>query len=81
VLREVEDLARSEGLTLRHDDPYRGGWTTGHWGRPPDGIQAVQIELSRALYLDEATLEPSEAGIARLSALAARLCARFGVVL
>ncbi len=80
VLRELEDLARDAHLSLRHDEPYRGGWTTGRWGRPADGIQAVQIELSRALYLDEATLLPDEDGIARLADLVGRICHRLGVV-
>lgn len=80
VLRELEDVARRDSLSIRHDDPYRGGWTTGQWGRPAEGLQALQIELSRALYLDEETLEPDEAGIARLASLAGRLLDRFGVV-
>lgn len=80
VLRELEDLARTERLSLRHDDPYRGGWTTGRWGRPSEGIHAVQIELSRALYLDEATLEPDDRAMARLRDVVGRLVSRFGVV-
>ena len=43
---------------MRHDDPYAGGFTTQHYGRPADGVHVVQVELARRLYLDEATLRP-----------------------
>lgn len=53
----VEKLAVESGMTVRHDEPYRGGFTTKHYGRPRDGIHAVQIELARRLYMDETTLQ------------------------
>lgn len=52
--REFEAL----GWRVALNQPYSGGWTTQRWGRPAEGFHAVQIELNRALYLDEATLEP-----------------------
>jgi N-formylglutamate amidohydrolase len=55
----VEEHAVERGWTVRHDDPYAGGFTTQHYGRPSDGCHAVQVELARRLYLDEATLRPS----------------------
>ena len=33
-----------------------GGYTTRHYGRPSDGVHAVQIEINRALYMDETTI-------------------------
>jgi N-formylglutamate deformylase len=59
VLKVPERLASQFGWSLQHDHPYRGGHTTGHYGRPAQGWHAVQIELSRGLYMDEATLVPS----------------------
>lgn len=44
-------------VALNH--PYAGGWSTQRWGRPDEGFEAIQVELSRRLYLDEATLEPN----------------------
>jgi N-formylglutamate amidohydrolase len=55
----VESHAVSRGWTVRHDDPYAGGFTTQHYGRPSEGVHAVQVELARRLYLDEATLRPA----------------------
>jgi N-formylglutamate amidohydrolase len=54
----VEEHAVSQGWSVRHDDPYAGGFTTQHYGRPQEGVHAVQVELSRRLYLDELTLRP-----------------------
>jgi N-formylglutamate amidohydrolase len=55
----VEALAVARGWTVRHDDPYAGGFTTQHYGRPAEGLHAVQVELARRLYLDESTLRPT----------------------
>jgi len=57
----VEALATARGWTVRHDEPYAGGFTTQHYGRPAEGAHVVQVELARRLYLDEATLRPSSA--------------------
>jgi N-formylglutamate deformylase len=54
----VEQHAIAQGWTVRHDDPYAGGFTTQHYGRPKESVHVVQIELSRRLYLDETTLRP-----------------------
>jgi len=49
----VSRHAEGAGLSVRHDEPYRGGYTTRHWGRPSQRIHAVQVELARRLYMDE----------------------------
>jgi N-formylglutamate deformylase len=54
----VEEHAVAQGWTVRHDEPYAGGFTTQHYGRPSESIHAVQVELSRRLYVDETTLRP-----------------------
>lgn len=54
----VEEHAVAHGWTVRHDEPYAGGFTTQHYGRPSEGIHAIQVELSRRLYVDETTLRP-----------------------
>jgi N-formylglutamate deformylase len=78
VLDLVEQHFRSAGLSVRHDDPYRGGFTTAHYGRPAEGWHAVQIELNRALYMDETTLEPKTREFETLQALLRDLTRRMG---
>lgn len=48
-----------EGMRYRvhRNAPYAGGYITRHYGRPAQGVQALQIEISRALYLDEISRE------------------------
>jgi N-formylglutamate amidohydrolase len=45
------------GFSVARNAPYAGGYTTKLYGRPEAGVHALQIEVSRALYLDESTLQ------------------------
>lgn len=76
VLELVEQHFRSAGLSVRHDDPYRGGFTTGHYGRPALGQHAIQIEINRALYMDELSCVRKPENFARLQQLLGELVAR-----
>jgi len=53
VIAVPDALAQSQGWSVRHDDPYRGGYSTGHYGRPHEKVHAIQIELARRLYMEE----------------------------
>ena len=43
-----------EGLKVALNSPYAGGHITRHYGRPEAGVSAIQVEICRSLYLDEA---------------------------
>jgi N-formylglutamate deformylase len=60
---------RDAGLSVRHDEPYRGGYTTGYYGRPSEGWHAVQIELNRGLYVDEGNGKPKDGAFDSLRTL------------
>jgi N-formylglutamate amidohydrolase len=62
----VERELSAMGYVTARNAPYAGGYTTEAYGRPVDGVHALQIEISRALYLDEARLSPGE-GFPRLA--------------
>ena len=47
---------RGRGYTVALNDPYRGGTIVQRYGRPGEGVHVVQVEMSRGLYLDEATV-------------------------
>ena len=55
VIDLVDWHARSYSFTVRHDDPYRGGFSTGYYGKPSNTVHAIQVEISRRLYMDEST--------------------------
>lgn len=66
IIDQIDAFFRGAGYSIRHDDPYRGGYSTGHYGRPAEGFHAIQIELNRGLYLDERSFERLEPGFERL---------------
>lgn len=45
------------GYHVVRNKPYAGGFITEHYGRPGRGLHALQIEINRGLYVDEASLE------------------------
>ncbi len=49
--------ASNANLRFRLDDPYRGGELIRSFGRPQLGYHALQLEVNRALYMDENRLE------------------------
>jgi N-formylglutamate deformylase len=70
----VTEHFRGAGFSVAMNDPYRGGFITQHHGRPQDRVHAIQIEMRRDLYMDEATFARRPEGFARLrGALAALL--------
>lgn len=57
VTRAAEALLGGKGYLVRRNDPYAGGYITRHYGKPSDDIHVLQIEIARALYMDEARIE------------------------
>lgn len=53
----VEQALIDMGYVVARNEPYPGGFTTRHHGRPREGLHALQIEISRSLYMNEATFE------------------------
>jgi len=80
VIDAVETHFRSAGLSVRHDNPYRGGATTARWGQPARGFHAIQIEVNRRLYMDEVTLARRSDTMVWLAALCAQLVDRLGSI-
>ncbi|MFT3927236.1 MAG: N-formylglutamate amidohydrolase [Myxococcales bacterium] len=78
VIDLVETVFRAAGLSVRHDEPYRGGFTTAHYGRPNEGIHAIQIEVNRALYMDELTCEVKPGDFEKLQIILKDLVERLG---
>lgn len=74
LTRWLAGAFKAAGLKVALNHPYAGGWTTQLYGQPMQGGHAVQIELSRGLYMDEARLEPTS-GLAELKALIGTLAA------
>ena len=78
VADTVEQTLRDLGYLVNRNKPYAGGFITEHYGNPAAGFHSIQLEVNRALYMDERRYEPV-ASFARLAAdlvgLAERLAA------
>jgi N-formylglutamate amidohydrolase len=48
---------KAMGYAVALNKPYAGGYITEHYGRPQHGRHALQLEINRALYMDETTFE------------------------
>jgi N-formylglutamate amidohydrolase len=62
----------SVGLRVARNRPYAGGFVTRSYGHPQHGVHAVQIEISRHLYMNEATLARND-GFAATKLIAEKL--------
>lgn len=65
-----EALARAlggfVGRTHAVDGRFKGGWITRHYGRPREGVHAVQLELAQCTYMDEDSFVWDEDGAGRV---------------
>ena len=52
--RIMEAAAGAQGYSAVLDGRFKGGYVTRHYGRPADGVHAVQLEQSQRSYMDEA---------------------------
>lgn len=58
LLRRAEQAFQAQGFSVGRNVPYAGGYTTHVYGEPGRGVHALQIEVNRALYLNEELIEP-----------------------
>jgi N-formylglutamate amidohydrolase len=67
VVDLAEEALRRAGFRVGRNRPYAGGYITEHYGQPRADVHALQIEINRALYMDEARIIP-HAGFAEVEA-------------
>ena len=74
--RAAAVLAAAEGFTHVVDGRFKGGWITRRYGRPDDGVHALQLEVAQSCYMDEAPPYPwDRSRAAALGAVLRRLVA------
>jgi N-formylglutamate deformylase len=69
----VGEHFQGRGLSVAFNEPYRGGFITAHHGRPAENLHAIQIEMRRDLYMEEATFTRLPEKMKALSAVLAAL--------
>jgi N-formylglutamate amidohydrolase len=59
LTRLAANHLKTLGYVVALNKPYAGGYITEHYGRPYKGQHVLQIEINRALYMDETSFEKS----------------------
>nr|MCU0904298.1 N-formylglutamate amidohydrolase [Tabrizicola sp.] len=58
VMERVEAAFSAAGLRVGRNAPFAGAYVAQAYGRPSRGVHVVQVEIDRALYMDEVRVEP-----------------------
>jgi N-formylglutamate amidohydrolase len=66
VIEHAELTLVELGFRVARNEPYAGAYTTTHYGRPSENIHAIQVEVNRGLYMEEARYARSD-GLAPLT--------------
>lgn len=73
LMRTIESAFSGAGFATARNAPYAGGYTTRHFARREAGRFTLQIEINRALYLDEERVEKTAGFAAVKGRIAAAL--------
>lgn len=53
IQQAAVEVAQASGFSFVLNGRFKGGWTTRHYGRPGDGVHAVQMEIAQSAYMEE----------------------------
>jgi N-formylglutamate amidohydrolase len=56
LLNHMQKNFENHGLNVELNNPYAGGFITRNYGKPSQGIETIQIEINRSLYMNEEQL-------------------------
>ncbi|SLN25831.1 N-formylglutamate amidohydrolase [Roseovarius litorisediminis] len=59
IVDRIEAAFDRAGLVVTRNTPFAGAYITQHYGRPTRGRHAVQIEIDRAIYMNEHLIRPN----------------------
>ena len=79
IIDRAEAVLRGLGYAVARNAPYSGGFVTQHYGRPADRMHALQIEINRSLYMEEAAIARGP-GFATVAAQMGTLIQALGTV-
>ena len=79
VVETARRIIAAKGYTIAINAPYSGGFTTCHYGRPGEAGHALQIEINRALYMDERRIQ-RRAFMTQLAADMSELVVALGMI-
>jgi N-formylglutamate amidohydrolase len=80
IVEAARSFLAERDFAVAINAPYAGGFTTGHYGSPRRRRHALQIEINRALYMDERNFK-KKPGFSRLAGEMTALIAHLGQVM
>jgi N-formylglutamate amidohydrolase len=80
IIEAARSFLAGRGFSVALNIPYAGGFTTGHYGCPQQRRHAVQIEINRALYMEERSYQ-RKPGFTRLAEQMTALVEHLGRVM
>ncbi|MDM7459643.1 MAG: N-formylglutamate amidohydrolase [Paracoccus sp. (in: a-proteobacteria)] len=79
ILDAVSSALQAEGWRVRMNSPFSGAYICSAYGRPGQNVHVVQVEIDRALYMDEARITP-RADFPQFAARMRRVIAKLSVL-
>lgn len=64
LMSEALNALREGPFQVNYNDPFKGGHITRYFGRPEENVHALQLEMNKVLYMDDAEVNyhPERAG-------------------
>ena len=59
IVDRIESAFAGAGLHVIRNVPFAGAYITQHYGRPSRQRHAIQVEIDRSIYMDEARIVPN----------------------
>ena len=56
IIKVAEDILFNSGYTFSHNTPFKGGNLTRNFGKPSANIHALQLEMSKLVYMNDAEI-------------------------
>ncbi|MCA9486858.1 MAG: N-formylglutamate amidohydrolase [Nanoarchaeota archaeon] len=69
ILLFLKNFFIQHGLSCSIDFPYKGGYITQKFANPSSGVNVIQIEVKKGLYMDERTFQKKEKELQKLHEL------------
>jgi N-formylglutamate deformylase len=65
----VLSVLNQSGYTVSHNHPFKGGYITRYYGKPTKNRHALQLEMTKMNYLDDAEMKYDKVRAAKMQEL------------
>jgi N-formylglutamate amidohydrolase len=69
VIETTIKVLENSGYSFSHNHPFKGGYITRQYGKPSENIHALQLEMTKVNYMDDAEIQYDAARASRMQQL------------